>query len=204
MYVYMCVYAIIWDGFDQLEWFLNPLFVSVCCDHRWALSICRARPVWDKSLLCDCSETCNSWTCSSSRWLLGSSWFFVYNMLDWICTQKYTQMFDMFVRKLLRWWKWSGEREREGGRQREMNDIDLAWLGCPSAISPSYFMVCWGCHFDRRTLETIQGAGFAAVDGDYFELENCGFLNPTVAGIATVWKERWMLLALVLRSIILV
>ena len=43
-----------------------------------------------------------------------------------------------------------------------------------------------GCHFDRRTLETIQGAGFAAVDGDYFELENCGFLNPTVAGIATV------------------
>ncbi len=47
---------------------------------------------------------------------------------------------------------------------------------------------CTGCHFDRRTLETIRGAAFATVDGDYFELENCGFLNPTVAGIATVWK----------------
>ena len=28
-------------------------------------------------------------------------------------------------------------------------------------------------------------AGFAEVKGDYFELDNCGFLNPTVAGLAT-------------------
>ena len=87
--------------FDQLEWFLNP----VCCDHRWALSIRRARPVWDKSLLCDCSETCNSWACSSSRWLLGSSWFFVYNMLDMVG----------YVRKNTP----SGERERERERERD-------------------------------------------------------------------------------------
>ena len=32
------------------------------------------------------------------------------------------------------------------------------------------------CHYDRRTLETIRGAGFKEVDGEYFELENCGFL----------------------------
>ncbi|CAL1170837.1 unnamed protein product [Cladocopium goreaui] len=40
--------------------------------------------------------------------------------------------------------------------------------------TPEHVQAADGCHFDRRTLETIQGAGFAAVDGDYFELENCG------------------------------
>eukprot|EP00931_Biecheleriopsis_adriatica_P088738 TRINITY_DN62989_c0_g1_i1.p1 TRINITY_DN62989_c0_g1~~TRINITY_DN62989_c0_g1_i1.p1 ORF type:complete len:309 (-),score=49.48 TRINITY_DN62989_c0_g1_i1:65-991(-) len=42
-----------------------------------------------------------------------------------------------------------------------------------------------GCHFDRQTLQTIKGGQFQDVDGEYFELQNCGFLNPTVAGIAT-------------------
>jgi len=41
-----------------------------------------------------------------------------------------------------------------------------------------------GCHFDRQTLETIRQGGFQSLDADSFELENCGFLNPTVAGIA--------------------
>ena len=42
-----------------------------------------------------------------------------------------------------------------------------------------------GCHLDRRTLETIKGAGFAQVDAEYFELSGFRYLNPTVAGIAT-------------------
>ena len=42
-----------------------------------------------------------------------------------------------------------------------------------------------GCHLDRRTLETIKGAGFARVDAEYFELSGFRYLNPTVAGIAT-------------------
>jgi len=50
--------------------------------------------------------------------------------------------------------------------------------------TPDHVMSADGCHFDRRTLKTIQEGGFSAVEGEYFELENCGFLNPTVAGIA--------------------
>ena len=34
--------------------------------------------------------------------------------------------------------------------------------------------------------ETIKAAGFAELDLQYLELEDFGFLNPTVAGIATV------------------
>ena len=52
--------------------------------------------------------------------------------------------------------------------------------------TPDHVLSADGCHFDRRTLQTIQAGGFADVDGEYFELENCGFLNPTVAGIASV------------------
>jgi len=40
------------------------------------------------------------------------------------------------------------------------------------------------CHFDRETLKVIQAAGFSKVDGDYFDLDNQGFLKPTIAGIA--------------------
>ncbi|CAE7813162.1 Mettl7b [Symbiodinium sp. CCMP2592] len=52
--------------------------------------------------------------------------------------------------------------------------------------TPDHVLAADGCHFDRRTLQNIEAGGFAKVDGEYFELENCGFLNPTVAGIATV------------------
>ncbi|CAK9088438.1 unnamed protein product [Durusdinium trenchii] len=51
--------------------------------------------------------------------------------------------------------------------------------------TPEHVQAADGCHFDRQTLQTIQEAGFAEVKGDYFELDNCGFLNPTVAGLAT-------------------
>lgn len=43
-----------------------------------------------------------------------------------------------------------------------------------------------GCHLDRRTLEIIKSAGFKHVDGQYFELANFRYLNPTVAGLATL------------------
>lgn len=41
-----------------------------------------------------------------------------------------------------------------------------------------------GCHFDRRTLETIRAAGFDDVVGAYSDLSGCGFLNPTASGLA--------------------
>jgi len=41
-----------------------------------------------------------------------------------------------------------------------------------------------GCRLDRRTLETIRAGGFSKVDGDYFELQDFGFVNPTVSGFA--------------------
>eukprot|EP00933_Yihiella_yeosuensis_P044423 TRINITY_DN39541_c0_g1_i2.p1 TRINITY_DN39541_c0_g1~~TRINITY_DN39541_c0_g1_i2.p1 ORF type:complete len:357 (-),score=79.27 TRINITY_DN39541_c0_g1_i2:53-1123(-) len=43
-----------------------------------------------------------------------------------------------------------------------------------------------GCRLDRRTLETIKAGGFSSVDGEYYELKDFQFLNPTVCGIATV------------------
>ncbi|CAK9028173.1 Methyltransferase-like protein 7A (Protein AAM-B) [Durusdinium trenchii] len=49
--------------------------------------------------------------------------------------------------------------------------------------TPEHVQAADGCHFDRQTLQTIQEAGFAEVKGDYFELDNCGFLNPTVAAV---------------------
>ena len=53
----------------------------------------------------------------------------------------------------------------------------------------------WGCHLDRRTLQTLQAAGFAPVPAlstnleasCYFELgPDFGVLSPTVAGLARV------------------
>lgn len=41
-----------------------------------------------------------------------------------------------------------------------------------------------GCRLDRRTLQTINSAGFRRVDGQYFELQGFNYLNPTAAGIA--------------------
>jgi len=41
-----------------------------------------------------------------------------------------------------------------------------------------------GCHLDRKTLQSIRAGGFREVDGEYFDLKNFGYLNPTVAGIA--------------------
>jgi ubiquinone/menaquinone biosynthesis C-methylase UbiE len=50
---------------------------------------------------------------------------------------------------------------------------------------------CWGCRFDRRTLQEIQTAGFSrvlgVVDGDacYFDIPTASdLMSPTVVGIA--------------------
>jgi hypothetical protein len=50
---------------------------------------------------------------------------------------------------------------------------------------------CWGCRFDRRTLQEIQTAGFSrivgVVDGDacYFNVPtDSDLMSPTVVGIA--------------------
>jgi len=42
-----------------------------------------------------------------------------------------------------------------------------------------------GCHLNRRTLKTVEEAGFASVDAAYTELSGFYFLNPTASGIAT-------------------
>ena len=43
-----------------------------------------------------------------------------------------------------------------------------------------------GCHLDRRTLQNIKAAAFKSVDSEYFDLDGFLYLNPTIAGIATV------------------
>merc|ERR1711920_247468 len=43
-----------------------------------------------------------------------------------------------------------------------------------------------GCHLDRRTLKSIEAAGFSNVNAQYFDLNGFYFLNPTIAGLATV------------------
>lgn len=52
------------------------------------------------------------------------------------------------------------------------------------ALTPAQVRRADGCHLDRRTGETIKTA-FSDVNLEYFELSDFGFLNPTVAGIAT-------------------
>jgi len=52
--------------------------------------------------------------------------------------------------------------------------------------TPSQMARADGCRLDRRTLQTIKAAGFSAVDGEYYEIKNFSYLNPTAAGIAIV------------------
>jgi len=54
------------------------------------------------------------------------------------------------------------------------------------ALTPNQVKRADGCHLDRRTGEVIKAAGFSSVDIDSFDLTEQGFLNPTVAGIATL------------------
>lgn len=54
------------------------------------------------------------------------------------------------------------------------------------ALTPLQVEAADGCHLDRRTLETIRGAGFARVDAEYVDLQGFWYLNPCVSGIAVM------------------
>lgn len=66
-----------------------------------------------------------------------------------------------------------------------LSETDEALKRQQIALTPAQVKRADGCHLDRRTGETIKEAGFSSVDLEYFELTDFGFLNPTVAGIAT-------------------
>ena len=64
-------------------------------------------------------------------------------------------------------------------------------LAAKQAEATPHELRCWGCRFDRRTLQEIQTAGFSrvlgVVDGDacYFDIATASdLMSPTVVGIA--------------------
>ena len=64
-------------------------------------------------------------------------------------------------------------------------------LAAKQAEATPHELRCWGCRFDRRTLQEIQTAGFSrvlsVVDGDacYFDIPTeSDLMSPTVVGIA--------------------
>lgn len=79
---------------------------------------------------------------------------------------------------------------KPGGRflflEHVLSETDAAFATEQKMFTPMQVARADGCHLDRRTLETIKAAGFASLDSQYFELANFRYLNPTVAGIATV------------------
>lgn len=67
-----------------------------------------------------------------------------------------------------------------------ISETDKTTAALQMASTPMQVQRADGCHLDRRTLQSIKSAGFAGgVDGEYFELSDFAFLNPTVEGIAT-------------------
>jgi len=67
-----------------------------------------------------------------------------------------------------------------------LSETDAGMAKRQVALTPSQVKRADGCHLDRRTGEVIKAAGFSRVDIDSFDLLDQGFLNPTVAGIATL------------------
>jgi len=53
------------------------------------------------------------------------------------------------------------------------------------ALTPNQVKRADGCRLDRRTGLAIKQAAFARDGVEYLELKDFGFLNPTVAGVAT-------------------
>ena len=66
-----------------------------------------------------------------------------------------------------------------------LSQTDSGMANFQIAMTPAQVRCADGCHLNRKTGETINNAGFKRVDMEYFELKNFGFLNPTVAGLAT-------------------
>lgn len=65
-----------------------------------------------------------------------------------------------------------------------LSETDPKVAAVQRETTPEHMERADGCRLDRRTLQTIRNSGFQSVDGEYFELEGFGLLNPTIQGIA--------------------
>jgi len=78
---------------------------------------------------------------------------------------------------------------KPGGRflflEHVLSETDPKLAQTQRLATPMQVQFADGCHLDRRTLKTIEAAGFSSIDASYFELNGFLYLNPTVAGIAT-------------------
>ena len=66
-----------------------------------------------------------------------------------------------------------------------LSESDAGFAEQQVRATPMQVIRADGCHLDRRTGDLIKRAGFRSVDLEYLELTGFGFLNPTVAGLAT-------------------
>ena len=67
-----------------------------------------------------------------------------------------------------------------------LSETDQGLAEAQIKFTPFQVQAADGCHLDRRTLQNIKAAAFKSVDSEYFDLDGFLYLNPTIAGIATV------------------
>ena len=67
-----------------------------------------------------------------------------------------------------------------------LSETDKGLAEAQIKFTPFQVQAADGCHLDRRTLQNIKAAAFKSVDSEYFDLDGFLYLNPTIAGIATV------------------
>ena len=67
-----------------------------------------------------------------------------------------------------------------------LSETDQGLADAQIKFTPFQVQAADGCHLDRRTLQNIKAAAFKSVDSEYFDLDGFLYLNPTIAGIATV------------------
>jgi ubiquinone/menaquinone biosynthesis C-methylase UbiE len=65
-----------------------------------------------------------------------------------------------------------------------LSESDPKFAALQEKLTPMQIQVADGCHLNRRTLETIQNAGFKRVDAEYYELDGFWVIAPQVCGIA--------------------
>ena len=79
---------------------------------------------------------------------------------------------------------------RPGGQflflEHVLSETDQGLADAQIKFTPFQVQATDGCHLDRRTLQNIKAAAFKSVDSEYFDLDGFLYLNPTIAGIATV------------------
>jgi ubiquinone/menaquinone biosynthesis C-methylase UbiE len=78
---------------------------------------------------------------------------------------------------------------KRGGKllflEHVLSETDTFLAKQQEMATPMQVAAADGCHLNRRTLKTIEEAGFVSVDAAYTELSGFYFLNPTASGIAT-------------------